>query len=103
MLRRLRRIIHLDSTPTLSSLDAYARWAATYPPHAHNALMRTEQAAMCSMLPDLRGRSVLDLACGTGRYGLLAQECGAASVIGLDNSLPMLAANPLKHLAVAEV
>ena len=82
-------------TRTLTSLDAYALWAASYPPQAHNALMQAEQAAMFELLPDLAGKVVLDLACGTGRYGLLAQDRGARAVISIDNSLPMLAANSL--------
>jgi malonyl-CoA O-methyltransferase len=80
---------------TLSSLDAYDLWAASYPPQAHNAVMQMEQGAMLELMPPLAGLVVLDLACGTGRYGLLAQEHGAASVIGIDNSPAMLAANPL--------
>jgi malonyl-CoA O-methyltransferase len=97
MLRRLFK------PPVLNSLDAYARWASSYPPQAHNALMRTEEAAMRSLLPDLRGKTVLDLACGTGRYGLLAQESGAGLVIGTDNSPAMLKASPLKRLALSSV
>src|SRR5690606_17468130 len=81
--------------------DAYARWAAAYPPHAHNALMAAEEAAMRGLLPALAGRVVLDLACGTGRYGLLAQESGASRVLGLDNSSAMLRANPLPLRALA--
>jgi malonyl-CoA O-methyltransferase len=85
----------------LSSQDAYARWAAQYPPYPHNALMQTEQAVLLSRLPDLRGRRVLDLACGSGRYGLLAEQRGAALVIGLDNSAAMLAVSPLRQRALA--
>ena len=82
-------------TPTLSSLDAYALWAETYPPQAHNALMRAEEAAVLSLMPDVTGAAILDLACGTGRYGRIARERGAAYVTGIDNSLPMLRGNPL--------
>lgn len=82
-------------TPTLSSLDAYALWAETYPPQAHNALMRAEEAAVLSLMPDVTGAAILDLACGTGRYGRIARERGAAYVTGIDNSLPMLKGNPL--------
>lgn len=96
-----RRLFGRSAAPTLNSLDAYARWAATYPPRAHNALMQTEEAAVRSLLPDLRGKCVLDLACGTGRYGLLAQETGARVVIGVDNSGPMLGANPLTRRVLA--
>ena len=102
MLRRFLEYF-LPSRPlqTLSSLDAYARWAATYPPRAHNALMQAEESAMLSLMPDLAGRVVLDLACGTGRYGLMAQQRGAKAVIGLDNSAAMLRANSLKHRALS--
>ncbi len=87
--------------PVLSSREAYARWAASYPPHAHNALMRSEEALMRQYFPDFRGRVVLDLACGSGRYGLIAQDLGAARVIGCDNSPEMLAVNPLPYRALA--
>ncbi|HYO88186.1 MAG TPA: class I SAM-dependent methyltransferase, partial [Candidatus Limnocylindrales bacterium] len=76
--------------PVLTSLDAYARWASAYPPQAHNALMRAEEGAVTPLLPSLADRTVLDLACGTGRWGLIAQAAGAARVIALDNSIAML-------------
>ncbi len=102
MLKRLRRIWNPSAkAPILSSLEAYDRWASSYPPQAHNALMHTEQAAMLSLLPDMRGKIVLDLACGTGRYGLLAEKRGAAQVIGVDNSPAMLAASPLGQRVLA--
>ena len=101
-LSRLIEKFRPSHTPrTLSSLDSYERWAATYPPRAHNALMQAEESAMTNLLPDLTGRVVLDLACGTGRYGLLAQQRGAQIVVGLDNSAAMLRANPLKRIALS--
>jgi malonyl-CoA O-methyltransferase len=87
----------------LSSQNAYALWAEAYPAQAHNAFMQLEQAAMEQLLPDLAGRVVLDLACGTGRYGLLAQAKGAAQVMGLDNSLPMLHAGKLTKIVLANL
>jgi malonyl-CoA O-methyltransferase len=89
--------------PVLTSLDAYARWADTYPPQAHNALMRAEEAAMRALLPPLGGKTVLDLACGTGRWGRIAQDLGAERVLGLDNSPAMLAQAALAERAVADV
>jgi malonyl-CoA O-methyltransferase len=89
--------------PVLTSLDAYARWADAYPPQAHNALMRAEEAAMRSLLPPLGGKTVLDLACGTGRWGLIARDLGAARVLGLDHSPAMLAQAALAECAVADV
>ena len=92
IMQLLRRLISHRPVRTLSSVEAYARWAEAYPPRAHNALMAVEQAAMMALLPPLTGRVVLDLGCGTGRYGLLAQARGAAQVIALDNSAAMLRA-----------
>lgn len=99
--RILRRLLPAPTPPTLSSLEAYQRWAAAYPPHAHNALMQAEQAAMERLFPPMDGKIVLDLACGTGRYGLLAQDAGARTVIGVDNSAAMLRQNALPHIALA--
>jgi len=52
--------------------------------------MELEQAAFLERLPPLAGRDVLDLACGSGRYGKLASERGAHQVVGLDDSAAML-------------
>src|SRR5690606_30364630 len=92
----LPRLKHLLRRPvrTLPSLSAYERWAVSYPPHAHNALMEVEQATMLNLLPSLSGLAILDLACGTGRYALLARERGAKRVVGVDNSAAMLKAAP---------
>jgi malonyl-CoA O-methyltransferase len=76
----------------LPSRQAYALWAGNYPPVPHNRLMEIEQEAMLRLMPPLAGRDVLDLACGTGRYGQIALRAGARRVIGADNSLPMLRA-----------
>src|SRR5690349_4792064 len=89
LLARLKR--RLSSHPRrLKSLDAYALWADQYPPFAHNRLMEIEQAAMLGLMPELSHCHVLDLACGSGRYGLIAENHGAKFVSGVDNSVPML-------------
>lgn len=88
---------------TLQSQTAYAQWAKNYPPHAHNLLMQLEQDAMLQLMPDVSVARVLDLAGGSGRYGLIAQEKGANWVIETDNSLPMLAINPLVRRAAASM
>jgi malonyl-CoA O-methyltransferase len=72
-----------------SSSDAYAAWAPTYPPHAHNALMEVEQTAMLELLPPVSGRTVLDAGCGTGRYIRLLAALGARA-IGVDLSHAMV-------------
>jgi malonyl-CoA O-methyltransferase len=72
-----------------SSSDAYAAWAPTSPPHAHNALMEQEQTAMLELLPPVSGRVVLDAGCGSGRYMRLLAALGAR-VIGIDLSESMV-------------
>lgn len=89
--------------PVLNSQAAYAEWAARYPAEAHNVLMQVEQAAVLELLPDSRNQTVLDLACGTGRWGKIAVERGAKLVIGTDNSLAMLQAGQLVNRVEAEM
>jgi malonyl-CoA O-methyltransferase len=77
--------------PSLSLDQAYDLWSATYPPRAHNPLMRAEQAAVAPILARLRPRRALDVGTGSGRYlGPLAAT-GARLVVGLDRSMGMLA------------
>jgi SAM-dependent methyltransferase len=42
-------------------------------------------------MPDLRGRSVLDMGCGSGRYLIEALDRGASRVVGVDLAPEMLA------------
>lgn len=82
--------MNTERIETLTSQDAYRHWSVGYPPAPHNALMRIEQAAMCSILPDLHNKVVLDLAGGSGRYARVALSAGARAVFVVDNSLSML-------------
>ena len=75
----------------LEPREAYALWAADYPPHAHNAVMRAEERAMLALMPpDLGGRAVLDVGCGSGRYLLHGLHRDAAHLTGVDLSPEML-------------
>ncbi len=87
----------------LANVAAYDRWAERYPPEAHNPLMRAEQAAMQALCPDAAGKRVLDLACGTGRYGQLMQQRGAARVIGADRAPQMLQHAVLPDIVQADM
>ncbi len=49
-----------------------------------------EQPALRSLLPDLTGKTVLDLGCGFGHFCRFAAEQGATSVAGVDISQRML-------------
>ena len=50
-----------------------------------------EWPALRAMLPDVKGKRVLDLGCGYGWFCRFAQEQGAAEVMGVDVSEKMLA------------
>lgn len=81
----------MNATPILEPSAAYALWAGSYPAHAHNPVMLAEERAMLGLLPgDLRGQSVVDAGCGSGRYTRHAVERGAARVRGVDLSPEML-------------
>jgi malonyl-CoA O-methyltransferase len=69
---------------------AYGLWAATYPPVAHNPLMRVEQQIVEPLLRRLRARRALDVGTGSGRYLPVLAATGAR-VVGLDFSIAMLA------------
>jgi len=79
------------TTELLDPAAGYRLWASSYPPHAHNPLMRAEERGLLSLLPEnLRGKCVLDAGCGTGRYLLHALRRGARWVAGVDQSPEML-------------
>jgi malonyl-CoA O-methyltransferase len=70
--------------------DLYAAWAPSYPPVAHNELMRVEQDAVLELVPPVAGLRVLDAGCGSGRYRRLLSERGAREIVCVDVSLAML-------------
>lgn len=81
----------MSRSPILVPAEAYALWAPNYPAHAHNPVMQAEERAMLELMPaNLQGQAVLDVGCGSGRYMLHALRRGAAHVIGVDLSPPML-------------
>lgn len=98
MWRRLRRSLRM-----LNSQQAYDQWAVDYPPMPHNQLMEVEHRAMVALMPSLYDRVVLDVACGTGRWGQWAVAQNARCVLGLDNSPAMLRNSVLQHIALAHI
>ncbi len=51
---------------------------------------QAEQGTLLAALPDLEGRSVLDVGTGTGFYPRIYKRMGAARVIGVDSSTEMI-------------
>lgn len=91
------------AAPSLSTLEVYERWAPTYPPAPHNPVMRAEQDCMLAQLPDVAGRQVLDLACGSGRYAQVLAAAGAACVVAADFSAAMLSHVTTGHRVRADL
>ena len=52
--------------------------------------LHVEQYSMFSLIPNLAGRSVVDLACGEGIYSRNLKRRGAARVLGIDISAEMV-------------
>jgi malonyl-CoA O-methyltransferase len=74
----------------LEGRDAYELWADTYPPVAHNPLMRVEQDVVEPLLAHIRAKRALDVGTGSGRYVPVLRAAGTAAVVGVDFSLAML-------------
>lgn len=86
---RLGRFFGFGERP-LTPQQAYALWADTYPPRAHNPLMESEQSVVEPILRSLTPARALDIGTGTGRCLPLLAASGARVVVGIDLSLPML-------------
>lgn len=88
----------MNDTPILDPAAAYALWAASYPPQAHNPLMQAEERAMLGLLPtNLGSYAVLDAGCGSGRYLAHARRRGAQRLVGVDLSAEMLRRARAEH------
>ena len=66
----------------------YDQWAQVYD-HDRNPLTALEEPRVRSAVGDVRGQSVLDLGCGTGRHAIWLAAAGAV-VTGVDFSEGML-------------
>ncbi|KOX14488.1 SAM-dependent methyltransferase [Saccharothrix sp. NRRL B-16348] len=71
--------------------DQYDALAALYERTKHIPTGLAERATLLAALPDLRGKSVLDVACGTGFYPREFRRLGADRVVGVDSANEMVA------------
>lgn len=71
--------------------EGHAIWSAVYN-DTPNPLLELERRTVTPWLPDLAGQTVVDVACGTGRWAAHAAHRGA-HVLGADFCAPMLAAS----------
>jgi len=73
-----------------TALEAYSLWASTYDSDP-NPLLALEERELSPCLSDLRGKRVVDVGCGTGRWLRKCLQRGAQDPVGVDLSAEMLA------------
>ena len=73
----------------ISAAEGYERWAPTYD-QAPNPLLAREERYLMPLLPELRDKPILDLACGTGRWLEKLVARGGYLALGVDRSEAML-------------
>jgi malonyl-CoA O-methyltransferase len=78
----------VTAPPILPSPAAYRLWSETWD-NDPSAIVALESRFLTPWLADLRGRRVLDISCGTGRWLEHAVREGA-EIVGLDLSAEML-------------
>ncbi len=71
------------------SQRAFARWARNYD-DSLNPMLSLEERILPEILPDMRGRDVVDVGCGTGRWLERIAAESPASLVGIDSSAEML-------------
>ena len=80
----------VSGAPVLLGVEeGYERWASSYD-QAPNPVIAREERYVLSILPSLRGKKILDLACGTGRWLEKLLPLGANCGAGVDVSNAML-------------
>jgi ubiquinone/menaquinone biosynthesis C-methylase UbiE len=77
------------NTIPVSVSQGYERWAPLYD-NTPNPLLACEERYLFPLLMDLRGKRILDLACGTGRWLQKLAVQGGAFGVGVDRSGAML-------------
>ncbi|NJM24410.1 MAG: class I SAM-dependent methyltransferase [Bacteroidia bacterium] len=74
---------------TLSAREGYDKWAATYQ-HESNPIKVSSDECIRRLLPELAGKSFLDVGCGAGVFCKYAEDAGASSIMGVDLSPEMI-------------
>jgi cytosine/adenosine deaminase-related metal-dependent hydrolase/ubiquinone/menaquinone biosynthesis C-methylase UbiE len=75
--------------PKATNADAFAAWASVYD-QQRNPLLALEDRILKCILPDFKGKTAVDIGCGTGRWLSHLAQGGVTSLYGLDNSPAML-------------
>ncbi len=80
---------HTPSRPVDPAAKVFDRWAEVYDAQP-NPLLTLEERTAEGMLPEIAGRHVRDIGCGTGRWLQRLERLQPASLTGIDASPAML-------------
>src|SRR5215510_3666754 len=64
--------------------DQYGAVSGQYDRVKNLPYAMVERETLCAGLPDLTGRRILDIGCGSGYYSRLFKRLGAETVVGVD-------------------
>ena len=73
----------------LAVTDAYEIWSESYDTDP-NPLLALEERYFLASMEKFRGKDIVELGCGTGRWLKLLEDIRPRSLMGVDLSLPML-------------
>ena len=73
----------------LKPLEGYNLWSQTYATE-QNPIKKYSDELITDWLGDLKGKSLLDVGCGTGKFCKIASEKGAVKIVGTDLSPKMV-------------
>ena len=79
-----------DKPEKIEIQQGYNLWSARYSKEK-NPIKSASDASVKELLPDLKGKSVIDAGCGTGYFCQYAELAGAAKITGIDFSEGMIA------------
>ena len=100
----MNRATSVATDPALATPvgEGYERWAPFYD-DTPNPLLAREERYLLPLIPDLRNKSVLDSACGTGRWLEKLMARGSALGVGIDSSMAMLQVAARKKTVIGQL
>lgn len=78
-----------SATRPISKSEIFDLWSKVYDDQP-NPLLTLEERVLSALLPDIAGKDVLDLGCGTGRWLARLAQLSPKSLTGVDFSAAML-------------
>jgi malonyl-CoA O-methyltransferase len=79
-----------NKIPTLEPLEGYNLWARSYQ-NESNPIKQFSDQFIIDHLPLIKGKTVLDAGCGSGKFCALAEQREAKKIVGIDLSPEMIA------------